>query len=575
MHLSTKLFLSIHLVSCLLLADEMNVQKTLSQLTLEQKIGQLFVIPAVSSSEINKEFMAHEPYTMDEIYVKQMIQEYQPGGVIFLGAGFVQQQFDLTQEFQALSQMPLLICQDAEWGLSMRLRDGFRFPHNMALGALSQEHEHVIYDMGYEIGKQCKALGVHMNLAPVVDVNNNPKNPIINDRSFGQDKENVARKAQLYMRGLRDAGIIACAKHFPGHGDTAIDSHYDLPRIVHTRARLDDVELYPFKKMIDAGIQAIMTAHLEIPALDATPNCPSSLSHNVVTNLLKDELGFDGVVITDGLGMRGITKHHTLGELELKSLLAGHDILLCPVDLPKAVATIKQAVLDGRLTEAELDKKVLKILALKAWANVGHIPAHLDTEQLHSEQAQALKQKLYAHALTVARDDEKLITRLQEQNQLQVIEIGQQNSVFLDEVRNVLLLVRPEGRTLGPNLKDQSEKKLASYHLAPDADDAAMKKIIDQLPDNEPIVIALLGMTRFAKQKFGISDATQKFLHMQQQAGKESLVIVFGNAYSLPLIKDADSVIVAYEDDVDAQKAAAQLLAGKLQATGIPPVRSE
>jgi len=532
--------------------NSLSPQEMLSHLTLDQKIGQLFIIPAVSSTEINKEFMAYEPYTMDPEYVKKMIIDYQVGGVIFLGAGYVQQQFDLTQEFQSLSKSPLLVCMDFEWGLTMRLRDGLRFPHNMALGALSQDDEHLMYEMGYEIGRQCKALGVHMNLAPVVDVNNNPKNPIINDRSFGQDKENVVRKAILYMRGLHDAGIIACAKHFPGHGDTDMDSHHDLPRIVHSRQRLDEIELYPFKKMIDAGVRAIMTAHLEIPSLDATPHLPSSLSHNVVTTLLKDELGFDGLIIPDGLGMKGITKHHELGELELKALLAGSDVVLAAVDLPKAFAVIKQAVLDGRFSESELDKKVLKILQFKASVDVGHMPEHLDKEQLYSEQARNLKQKLYAHALTVARDYEKLLTQVQQQDLLTVVEIGQQDSVFLSELK--------------------LDKHVTSYYLGNDADDIKMQELVNKIKDNEIIVIALLGMNRFAKQNFGILQSTQQFLHMLHQAGRKTVIVVFGNAYSLPLLKDASSVIVAYEDDADAQKSAAQLCAGKLQTTGTLPV---
>jgi len=530
-------------------------QEMLQNMTLEQKIGQLMVVAAVSDPEVNAQFMQEQPYTMDQEHVTKCITDYHVGGIIFLGAGKAEKQFEVTKKFQECAQTPLLICMDFEWGLTMRLKDGLRFARNMALGALAPEDDSLIYQMGYEVGLQCKALGVHMNLAPVVDVNNNPKNPIINDRSFGQDKEQVARKAMLYMQGLHDAGIIACAKHFPGHGDTDMDSHYDLPRIAHSRDRLNDIELYPFKQMIAGGVQAIMTAHLEVPAFDATPHLPSSLSHNAVTKILREELGFEGVIITDGLGMVGVTKHHALGQLEIKALLAGNDILLCPVDVPQAVAAIKQAVLDGRLSYKDLDKKVLKMLTLKAWAHVADAPQCFDQQKLFTPAAQRLKQQLYAHAVTIARDAQNLVPTIGRANQtIGLIEIG------------------PDGQPCEFATILKADLGVQTFHLACTADEDAVQEVVSQVQSHDVVIVGLLGMNRSAKQNFGICPSTRDLVKKLKQMGKKTVVVVFGNAYSLPLMDDASAVVVAYEDDPDAQKAAALALMGKIQARGKLPV---
>ncbi len=341
-------------------------RKILEGLTLDQKIGQLFMVAAIIDQKSNDVLMQNAPYNMDPDHIELCIKKYHVGGMIFHGTCTPEKQMAATNYYQSLSSIPLLIGQDLEWGLTMRLRNTLRFPYNVELGKL--KNNELIYKMGKEIGKQCKQLGVHMNFAPVVDVNNNPNNPVIGKRSFGDDPENVAQKGIAFMRGLQDVGIIACAKHFPGHGDTDMDSHFDLPKIPHARERLDAIELYPFRKMIEAGVQSVMLAHLEIPALDATKHLPSSLSYAITTKLLQHELGFQGLVITDGLGMQGVLKHHKPGELELKALLAGHDILLCPMDVPKAVELIKLAIADGRFSEQKLDRRVYKILLAKEWA---------------------------------------------------------------------------------------------------------------------------------------------------------------------------------------------------------------
>jgi beta-glucosidase-like glycosyl hydrolase len=338
---------------------------TIDQLTLDQKIGQLFMVAAVADEEVAKDFLHQKTYRMDKEYIEQLITQYHIGGIIYLGKSDYHKQKERTQHFQNISHIPLLIGQDLEPGRVgiSRLNEMQKFSNNQTLGNKNNKDE--TYQTALEIGKLCKELGVHINFAPVADVNNNPDNPVINNRSFGDNPELVTTHALAFAQGLHDAGIIACAKHFPGHGDTNVDSHEDLPLIKHDRKRLDIVELYPFKQLIHANIPVIMIAHLEVPVLEEQPKTPSTVSKKIVTHLLRDELNFKGLIITDGLDMQGITDHYFNGQAELQALLAGNDILLSPVDVPAAVTIIKQAVADNIITEQDIDAHVKKILSVK------------------------------------------------------------------------------------------------------------------------------------------------------------------------------------------------------------------
>jgi beta-N-acetylhexosaminidase len=378
--------------------NSINPSEQLQKMSLRQKIAQLMIIAAVSNEIANKDFLMRNPYRMNIAYIEDLISIYQVGGIIFLGGGFSHEQADITKRWQALSpHIPLFIALDAEWGVNMRLVNGFRFPHNMTLGALTDNE--LIYQMAYEIGRQLAELGVHINLAPVVDVNNNPFNPVINERSFGGNPENVAEKGVAYIKGTQDAGIIACAKHFPGHGDTNIDSHKELPIIPHDRDRLDRVELRPFKEAIDHNVKAIMTAHLQVPALDPDKNVSAALSKKITTDLLRTELGFQGLIITDGLGMQGVTDHCALGELEVRALEAGADILLCPIDPLRALDAIEQAVTAGRISEQSINEKVLRVLQAKEWAF-----AHADGQPADKKRAMQIKKEMFAKAITLVKD---------------------------------------------------------------------------------------------------------------------------------------------------------------------------
>lgn len=345
-------------------------RKTLQSLTLRQKIGQLFMVAAISCEDQKEEALAASlfkcPYRMDQSYIEYLIREYGVGGIIFLYKSMPEQQIDCTNHYQAISKIPLLIGQDCEWGLSMRLYDVIEFPRNNALGALFDKS--LLYEFGLEVGKQCKAIGVHINFAPVIDVNTNPLNPVIGRRAFGDTPELVAECGLRVMQGLHDAGVLACAKHFPGHGDTSVDSHSDLPVINHSLTRLANVDLMPFKRLIDGGVSGVMSAHILVTALNEHENVPTSVSHRCVTQLLEHELGFKGLKITDGLGMGALMRYYQPGEIELRAFLAGNDILLCPLDVPKAVSLIEQAIHNGKISEHDLEKRILKILKAKEWA---------------------------------------------------------------------------------------------------------------------------------------------------------------------------------------------------------------
>lgn len=307
------------------------VDSVMKDMTLSQKVAQLMVIrvPLDLSGKDQREF-------------EQVIRETEVGGVCFF-VGTAEKTLPLIKRFQYVSKVPLLVCIDAEWGLGMRLQDCYAFPQNGDFGLLPHEMDTLLYDMGREIGLQCKHMGIHVNFAPVVDVNSNPDNPVIGPRSFSADPKRVAELGIQYMKGLQSAGVMAVAKHFPGHGDTKTDSHFDLPIINHTRAYMDTVDLYPFQQLIDAGVEGVMTAHLQVNAYESEPNHPSSLSSHLVSELLRQRMKFKGMVITDGLDMKGVTKYYKDGDGELAALLAGSDILLLPPDVPQAIRRICEA----------------------------------------------------------------------------------------------------------------------------------------------------------------------------------------------------------------------------------------
>ncbi len=374
------------------------VDSVLKEMTLDEKIGQLFMVAAYPQNG-----------NPDKERMTTLIKDYKIGGIIFFKCGPVAQA-NLTNYYQSISKTPVMIAGDYEWGLSMRMDSTVVYPRQMTLGAISNNK--LIYDFGKEVARQCNLLRININFAPVIDINNNPANPVINTRSFGDDRENVGNKGIAYMLGLQDSKVMASAKHFPGHGDTETDSHKDLPVINHSKERLDSLEIYPFKKLINKGIGSVMIAHLNIPALDNGKNVPSSLSKPIVTGLLKEELNFKGLIFTDALGMQGVTKFYKPGETEVLAIMAGVDVLLMPKDVPIALTEIKNAIKQKKISEKDINDRCKKILKAKKWFGLNNYKP-IDTNnlfaQLNSKEAKNLNNSLIEASLVLAVNNEKTI----------------------------------------------------------------------------------------------------------------------------------------------------------------------
>ena len=374
------------------------VDSVFYSLTPDQRIGQLFFAPAYSNQG-----RSH----FEEI--ARLINEHQIGGLIFFQGGPVRQAH-LVNRYQSISKTPLLIAMDAEWGLGMRLDSTISFPRQMALGAIQDMT--LIHKLGAEIGRQCRELGVHINFAPVVDLNNNPLNPVIGIRSFGEDKRDVAQRALMLMGGMQEQGILTSAKHFPGHGNTTTDSHHELPVVTQTYSELFEQEWFPYIELFKFNITGVMAAHVHVPEIDNTPNLAASLSQKILTDILRDSLNFSGLIFTDALNMKGVTDHFKSGELEVKALEAGVDVLLMPVDIPKAITAINEALDSGRLDRRKLDLSCRKILAAKERAGLNN---HKSIEisglrsRLNNVEAELLNRELVEASLTIVKNRDSIL----------------------------------------------------------------------------------------------------------------------------------------------------------------------
>ncbi|MFM8433654.1 MAG: glycoside hydrolase family 3 protein, partial [Bacteroidota bacterium] len=370
----------------------------LSALSQEEKIAQLIMVAAWSNKD-----SAH----IKE--VESLINDWHIGGLIFFQGGPVRQAL-LTNHYQSISKTPLLIGIDGEWGVSMRLDSTIRYPRQMTLAA--NPDDSAVYRMGRQIARECKRLGIHINFAPVADINSNPENPVIGSRSFGDDRENVTLRSLMYMKGMQDHGIMASGKHFPGHGDADMDSHHTLPLIRRTSAAMDTVELYPFKKLIDQGLSSMMVAHLRIPSLDPGTDFPSTLSKAIITDLLKQQMDFRGLVFTDALNMKAVSETYKPGNVECLALLAGNDILLYSEDVPKAIRKIQEAVMEGKISQEEIDRRVKKVLMAKHWSGLDSFEP-IDTtdliSDLNSPDAYFLQQELYEHSITILKNENGIL----------------------------------------------------------------------------------------------------------------------------------------------------------------------
>ena len=523
--------------------EERWVDSVYQSMSDDERIGQLFMIRA--HSDLGADHIAS---------VKQQIEDYHVGGLCFF-QGTPEKQLELTNEYQALSTLPMLVSMDAEWGLGMRLPEStISYPKQIALGAI--RNNQLIYDLGTEIARQMHRLGVNVSFSPVLDINNNPDNPVIATRSFGEDRYNVTAKGYMFMKGLQDNGILASAKHFPGHGDTDVDSHLDLPVIGHDRARLDSIELYPFRALIRYGIGSMMAAHLQIPALDPRPNRPSSLSKPIVTDLLRKELGFTGLIFTDGLEMKGVTKHYGDGEVEAEAIAAGSDILLLPEDIEASFAAIKRYRQEGKITPADIEVKVRRILLSKYRLGLAHAsfpPVRNLRAELSTATAKSLKQELFAASMTLVRDQDRLIPlEAPVRGKIVSLRIG---------------MAKPTAFT--QRIDDYGQITHLTTGNTPTATE--QKQVLGRINEGDVVVVSLYSDgSRFIERVPISSDVVQL---LRQIDGRAKLILtVFGNPYSLAALDEFPTILEAYSRDEVAQDAAAQALFGANRITGRLPV---
>ncbi len=517
-------------------AQQQWVDSTYGQLSFDEKIGQLFMVMAFS--EQGKEHFDA---------ISKNIDENKIGGVIFSLGGPLGQT-DWLNRFQKKSKIPLLIGMDAEWGVAMRLDSVQAFPWNMTLGAIQDDK--LVQAVGYRIGEQAKRLGIHINFAPSVDINTNPKNPIIGNRSFGEDKVNVAQKGIAFMNGMHEAGVLSSAKHFPGHGDTATDSHLGLPSINFSSERIDEVELYPFKKIIQAGVSSVMVAHLDIPALDA--GIPSSLSQKTVQVLLQDSLKFKGLVITDALNMKGASGISPKYGIDVAAFLAGNDILLIPNSVSTAIKKMKRAFKAKKFTEERLAVSVKKILKAKYLVGL-------------NKYKPVSKENLSTDLNTI--EDDYLIAK------------AMQAAVTLVQNKNNILPLSKEptygylklGDDTGSTFKNSLLQKLKIHTV-----DASLPndKIIQALASYKKVII---GFHRSNASPWKASSFSKKEHQLLTALTKDHSIIldVFVKPYALSSLGNLDAIdglVVSYQNSSIAQKASAEILLGERKASGRLPV---
>lgn len=491
----------------------------LEEMTVDEKIGQLFVAAAYPSLDAARMECAEE-YSFDS--VEELLIAYHIGGVIFKHFWEVDNQSKLISDLQSKTRIPLFILQDGEWGLSMRLKESVRFPKNTTLGAIQDNA--LLYAMGNEIAKQYRQIGVNFNLSPVVDINSNPKNPVIGMRSFGDDPQIVAEKGIAMMRGLQDGGIISCAKHFPGHGDTDQDSHTTLPIISGDYYHLEQVELYPFKRLIQAGVKSVMTAHLEVPALEKRIGLPATLSKSIITDLLREQFQFDGIIITDDLIMQGIAAKQTPAESALEALLAGNDLLLASNAIPQAFERIKQAYEEGIVTDEILNDRVKRILTAKQWLQK---QSPIDVLEDLSGSSLALKRVLYRNSISILSDKFAM------------------HALHIDRTKDVFIIA--------------GENSLQPFFNA--FPSLIVPKIVSKdqfLNGAYPSAFLLVANSKDYAEAIAIAtDANIR--------EKEVKIIAFCSPYPLLPYIHQFPILMAYEDDEDAQEAAADVLFNKLQ----------
>lgn len=529
------------------------VDSVFATLSPDERIAQLIMVAAVS--DVKRAVI--DPKTSSPAFVEKLIRENKIGGIVFFQGGPVPQA-RLTNHYQSISKVPLLVAMDAEFGLAMRIDSTVRYPYQMTLGAIQGSNE-LIYEMGAQLARQARRLGMHVNFAPVADVNNNPNNPVISFRSFGENKYKVADKAVAYMKGMQDNGLLTSAKHFPGHGDTGTDSHFDLPLIAHDMNRIDSLELYPFRALIDNGLSGVMIAHLSIPALDKTPNLPSTLSKPIVTSLLKDKLGFEGLIYSDAMNMKGVTKYFPNGKADAMGLEAGMDVLEFTEDVSKTIAEIKKSIAEGRISQAEIDHRCRKVLEAKAWAGLNHYqPVDLKNlyEDLNPKSAELVNRLLTEKALTVLKNDNNLLP-LRELDTLKIasVSLGADSITTFQKTLGLYTTVVHFTIPSKPTETQLAElrAKLGAYNL---------------------LLVGVHLSSISPKVNYGLTDQMNALLQ-ELIATNKAVVSIFGNPYALNKMQKpeaAKALLMAYQLTPYTQDLSAQLIFGAIPAKGKLPV---
>jgi beta-glucosidase-like glycosyl hydrolase/CubicO group peptidase (beta-lactamase class C family) len=513
-------------------------------MTIDDRIAQLIMVAAFSNRDDD-----HSGEILN------LIRDQKIGGLIFFQGGPVRQA-KLINRYQAASSVPLLIAMDAEWGLGMRLDSTISYPYQMTLGAMS--HDSLIYRMGVQVAQHLKRMGVHVNFAPVVDINNNPENPVINYRSFGEDKIKVTEKAIAYLKGMQENGILTTAKHFPGHGDTGTDSHFALPQINHARQRLDSLELYPFREAIKEGIGGVMVAHLNIPVLDSIAR-PSTLSKPIITGLLRNDLAFKGLIVTDAMNMRAVTASNPPGMVDRDALIAGNDMLEFTEDVSRTISEVKKAIRQGMISQKEIDDKCRKVLAIKYWAGLSKLQ-NVAVENIFSElntpQARLLNRKLIESSLTVLKNENNLMP-IQGLDSLKVasVSVGSHG-------------VSAFQRSLG------LYTSVKHFVIAKDADASQVDSINLQLKGYNLVIAGLHDDQPRPHNAINFSEAVLDFVGALARQ-KHTIITLFKNPYVLDkvdFVEDADALIIGYQDNKDTEELAGQLIFGGISATGRLPV---
>ena len=523
------------------------VDSVMKSLSNDEKIAQLLMVSAYSNKDAghtNK--------------IEKLIKDYKIGGLMFLQGGPVRQA-KLTNKYQSISKTPLMIALDAEWGVSMRLDSALRFPWQMTLGSI--QNDTLIYQMGEEIARQCKLIGVNINFAPVVDVNFNPDNPIIGNRSFGENPIRVGELGVQFMKGMQDNGVLACAKHFPGHGDTDEDSHKSLPIINHTKERLDSVELVPFKMLINNGLGSIMVAHLFIPELDNTKNQAVSLSNKVVQKILKDELSFKGLVITDALNMKGVSKYYKPGIVDVKALLAGNDILLFSENVPEAINQIKLAISNGDITQDEVNDRCRKILIKKYWMGLSKFtPINLKKvrNEIIVNNTRLINRKLVENSITVLQNYNNLIP-LKRLDTLKIasVSIGKSSDVFQSTLSKYA--------------------KISHYKISENASEKQKQELLLKLSKYNLVLVGVHKSNAHAWKSYDFNKNVDLFI--QNIALQSKIVVnVFANPYSLNsflFVNNFDAVVLSYQNSNISQEMTAQAIFGGISVKGKLPVSTK